>query len=323
MDNSIKSFRRKAADNSVLVFAPATVANMGPGFDIMGMALQGAGDILEIQVQPGDQLIIRNLSGVNLPDDIEKNVITPAVRSLLNALGARYSVTVTVHRKILPGSGIGSSSASSAAAVKGLNELLGNPFTDKELVCFAMEGERLVSGGTAHADNAGPAVCGGIMLIRGYDPLDYLLIPVPDSLYAAVVHPHITVNTLESRAVMPREIPIRDAVTQWGNVGGLVAGLITSDLPLVGRSLRDVVAEPHRKCFIPGYDQLKNELAAAGALASNIAGSGPSVFALCSSRESLQRCAATMRSHFDDQGIPCDVYADLLSREGARILERK
>ena len=179
---------------------------------------------------------------------------------MIAAWGHPLAVEVVIRQKIRPGSGIGSSSASSAAAVVGLNELLGRPFGEQELITFAMEGERLVSGGTAHADNAGPAVTGGIMLIRGYDPLDYIRIPVPERLYAAVIHPHITVNTVESRAVLRQEVPLRDAVSQWGNVGGLVAGLLTADMGLIGRSLKDAIAEPYRKHFIPGYDSLKAAL---------------------------------------------------------------
>lgn len=303
------------------IFAPATVANLGPGFDIMGMAIEGAGDLLRMRIAPGDSLTIRNDSDQPLPGDIEKNVVTPALRALLAAWGDSLAVEVTILEKIRPGSGIGSSSASSAAAVVGLNELLGRPFDEQQLITFAMEGERLVSGGTAHADNAGPAVAGGIMLIRGYEPLDYIRIPVPERLCAAVIHPHITVNTLESRAVMRKEIPLRDGVTQWGNVGGLVAGLLTQDMGLIGRSLKDVIAEPYRKGFIPGYDDLKTALYAVnGVLGSNIAGSGPSVFALCDGPEAAAKAGEAMQRHFERLGIAAELYAGPVSRQGARIL---
>ena len=303
------------------IFAPATVANLGPGFDIMGMAIEGAGDLLGMQIAPGDSLTIRNDSDMPLPADIEKNVVTPALRAMIAAWGGSLAVEVVIRKKIRPGSGIGSSSASSAAAVVGLNELLGRPFGEQELITFAMEGERLVSGGTAHADNAGPAVTGGIMLIRGYDPLDYIRIPVPERLYAAVIHPHITVNTVESRAVMRQEVPLRDAVTQWGNVGGLVAGLLTADMGLIGRSLKDVIAEPYRKHFIPGYDPLKEVLNGIdGVLGSNIAGSGPSVFALCDGPEAAQAAGAAMSLHFRQLGIEADLYTGPVARQGARVL---
>lgn len=164
----------------VKAFAPATVANMGCGFDIMGMTLNGVGDVVSVEVSEGDELIINNVSGVELPDDIEKNVITPAVRALMAAAGMKRKIEVTVEKKILPGSGIGSSAASSAAAVYALNEALDRPFSDERLVEFAMEGEKLISNGVPHADNVAPAILGGVVLLRSYDPLDIVRLPVPE-----------------------------------------------------------------------------------------------------------------------------------------------
>lgn len=306
----------------IKVFAPATVANIGCGFDVMGMTIDGVGDLITMSIEhSGNSLIINNQSNIELPTDIDKNVITPALKAMCAQWGKPLSIEVTILEKIFPGSGIGSSSASSAAAVFALNTLLGNPFSECDMVRFAMEGERLVSGGTAHADNAGPAITGGIMFIRGYDPLDYIKITAPQNMYTAVVHPRITVSTKESRAIMPREITVRDAVMQWGNVGGLVAGLLTGDMPLVGRSIRDVVAEPYRKGFIPGYDQLKEAIAQAGALASNIAGSGPSVFAICDSAQVAERVAGVMKNHFDNLGIINNIYKGPVAKVGARVIE--
>ena len=222
--------------------------------------------------------------------------------------------------KIETGSGIGSSAASSAAAVWGVNELLGRPFSGERLVEFAMMGEALI-GGTSHADNVGPAVLGGVVLIRGYEPLDIVRLPVPEGFFYAVVHPDIVVSTKEAREVLPREVPLHDAVTQWGNVGGLVAGFALGDVALIGRSMHDVVAEPYRKGFIPGYDQLKEGVLAEGALAMNIAGSGPSIFALAADEAVAQRVAQRMRAHFACPGIGCKIYAGRVSNCGARIVE--
>ena len=202
---------------TIRVFAPASTANLGCGFDVMGMALDGVGDVLRVRVAEGDSLTINNESEVDLPCDIEKNVITPAVRAFMDAVGKRAAVEITVEKKILPGSGIGSSAASSAAAVFGLNELFGRPFSVKGLVEFAMQGEKLISG-TAHADNSAPSVMGGIVLIRGYEPLDIVSLPVPEAFCFSVVHPHIMVSTCAARQVLRAEIPMREAVTQWGNV---------------------------------------------------------------------------------------------------------
>lgn len=316
----IRKTKNKMENRTIKVFAPASTANLGCGFDVMGMALDGVGDVLRMSVGDGDSLVINNESGVELPSDIEKNVITPAVRAFMAAAGKKAAVEITVEKKILPGSGIGSSAASSAAAVFGLNELFGRPFTVKGLVDFAMQGEKLISG-TAHADNSAPAVMGGIVFIRGYEPLDIVSLPVPDSFCFSVVHPHIMVSTKAARDVLRKEIPMREAVTQWGNVGGLVAGIMTGDMPLIGRSMRDVVVEPYRKGFIPGYDELKAACMAAGALAVNISGSGPSVFTLSDSLETARRVGNALKDHFDALGIENDLYVSHVPTVGARVVE--
>jgi homoserine kinase len=291
------------------------------------MAIDSTGDVLEIAIEPGHGLSIENTSGVELPSDIEDNVTTPAVRALLAAYvdereGVDQRVHITILKKILPGSGIGSSAASSAGAVWGLNELLGRPFTPRRLVEFAMEGESLIGGGARHADNVAPAILGGVVLIRGYEPLDLVQLPVPGNFYASVVRPHITVTTREGRGVLPTEIPLKTAVTQWGNVGGLVAGLALGDIALVGRSMRDVVAEPARKKFIPGYDQLKAALFTAGAAGANIAGSGPAVFAVCDTPDAADAICAVMARHFERLEIPADVYSSKISNRGVRSVDK-
>lgn len=300
----------------IKVFAPGTVANLGCGFDVMGLTLDGVGDLLEVGIEEGaGGLVIRNRSGKELPAKNEDNVITPAVMALLGAYEKPVRVEVTILEKIAPGSGIGSSAASSAAAVWGVNELLGRPFSGERLVEFAMMGEALI-GGTSHADNVGPAVLGGVVLIRGYEPLDIVRLPVPEGFFYAVVHPDIVVSTKQAREVLPREVPLHDAVTQWGNVGGLVAGFALGDVALIGRSMHDVVAEPYRKGFIPGYDVLKEGVLAEGALAMNIAGSGPSIFALAADEAVAQRVAQRMRAHFARPGIGCKIYAGRFASRG-------
>ena len=303
------------------VFAPGTVANLGCGFDVMGLTLDGVGDRMEVAVETdAEGLSIRNDSGVELPESIDENVITPAVRAMLAAYGRPVRVAIRLLEKIVPGSGIGSSAASSAAAVYGINELLGRPFSGKQLVEFAMQGEALL-GGTAHADNVGPALLGGVVLIRGYEPFDIVRLPVPDNFFYAVVHPDIVVSTKMAREVLPHEIPLAKAVKQWGNVGGLVAGFALRDVALIGRSMQDAVIEPYRKGFIPDYDLLKRAALDEGALALNIAGSGPSVFALASDYAVAGRIADRMREHFAARGIDCRTYAGRVSNAGARVVE--
>lgn len=302
----------------VRVFAPASIANMGCGFDVVGLALDEVGDIIEITQSEGDGLTITNNSGVPIPEDIEKNVITPVVRSFLARIGQKAQIDVTICEKIYPGSGIGSSAASSAAAAFGMNELYGCPLSEEEVVLCAMEGENLASGGY-HADNAAPAVMGGIVLIRGYEPLDIIQLPVPGNFYCAVVHPHLVVSTKEAREILPKAVPMHDAVRQWGNVGGLIAGLYSGNIGLIGRSMQDFVAEPYRKKFIPGFDDLRKAILEHGALAVNISGSGPSMFALCDHRSIADKAGAIMKEHFENLGIGSEVYVVKVSNKGAKL----
>lgn len=303
----------------VRVFAPASIANMGCGFDVIGLALDEVGDIIEIVESEGDGLTITNNSGVPMPEDIEQNVITPVVRKFLEIIGKKAQIDVTICEKIYPGSGIGSSAASSAAAAFGMNELFGCPLSEEEVVICAMEGEKLASGGY-HADNAAPAVMGGIVLIRGYEPLDLIQLPVPGNFYCAVVHPHLVVNTKDAREILPKAVPMHDAVSQWGNVGGLVAGLCQGNIGLIGRSMKDSVAEPYRKKFIPGFDELRGNLHDVGVLAMNISGSGPSVFALCDKREVAEKAGGMMKRHFEGRSIGCEVYVVKVSNKGCKLM---
>lgn len=303
----------------VRVFSPASIANMGCGFDIIGFTLDEVGDILEMTMTEGDGITIENESGVPLPEDIHKNVVTPVISKFLDIMDRKAHIDVKIIRKIYPGSGIGSSAASCAAAAYGMNALFGYPLSDEELVECAMEGENLASGGY-HADNAAPAIMGGIVLIRGYEPLDLIKLPVPGNFYCAVIHPNIVVSTKEAREILPKDVPLHDAVRQWGNVGGLVAGLYSGDINLVGRAMKDVVAEPYRKKFIPGFEDLREKLLATGALAMNIAGSGPSVFALADKFGIASRAGKIMKEHFDSRGIGYESFVVKVSNNGAKIL---
>ena len=304
----------------IKVFAPASIANLGCGFDIMGMALDEVGDVLEMTLdEDADGIGIVNETNVPLPEDIEENVITPVLRKFFEMTQCRGRVDVRILKKIYPGSGIGSSAASSAAAAFGINELFGAPLDEEGVVICAMEGENLASGGY-HADNAAPAVMGGITLIRGYDPLDIIKLPVPGNLYCPVIHPHLMVSTKAARSILPKEIPMHTAITQWGNVGGLVAGLCTGNIELVGRAMSDAVAEPYRKQYIPGFDELREKLHIAGALAMNISGSGPSVFALANRADLAQKAATIMERHFRSYGIDFETYVVKVSNKGARLI---
>jgi homoserine kinase len=235
--------------------------------------------------------------------------------ALLEALGSDAGFDIKINKRIKAGSGIGSSAASSAGAVWAINHLLGNPFTTKELIPFAMEGERLASG-VAHADNVAPALLGGFSLVRSTDPLDVISLPSPSELYATVIHPQIEIKTADSRRILKSNLSLKDAITQWGNVGGLVAGLYREDYELIGRSLQDVVIEPVRSILIPGFNEIKVAALNAGALGGGISGSGPSVFALSKGKDKALKVADAIRLAYEPFGISFDIHISNINEKG-------
>lgn len=310
--------RRK---NSVNVFAPATISNMGSGFDIIGFPLENVGDTVQVSRNDQHSLRIGRLTGyTDLPLESDENVATFAVKQMLLRLGSGQGFDIDIHKEVKPGSGIGSSASSSVAAVFAVNELLDNPFTPYELIEFAMEGEMLASG-DKHGDNVTPAMLGGITLIRSYHPFDVIRIAPPKDLYVVLLHPQIEVKTEMSRSILPEKVPLKQAIQQWGNVGGLIAGLYTSDYELIGRSMEDVVAEPVRSSLIPGYIDLKAAAMNKGALGFNISGSGPSVFAITKGRDDAQKIEEELRAVYRQENIDFNTYVSKVSSLGARVVE--
>ncbi len=307
------------SSKKIKIFSPATVANVACGFDVLGFALNNPGDEISIELNSSGQLVLADETPYGLPLAPEKNVTAVALQSMLDALQSKQGFNITFLSKIMPGSGVGSSAASSAAGVFGANELLGRPFTRKELVQFAMQGEKAASG-SAHADNVAPALMGGFTLVRSYTPLDVIPIPSP-KIYATVVHPQIEVRTSDSRKILRQEVAIKKAVEQWGNVAGLVAGLFTNDYDLIGRSLHDVIVEPVRALLIPEFYAIKQAALDAGALGCSISGSGPSIFALSKTEKIAQKVAQAMQDGFNRVGIENHVFVSPINKEGVRISE--
>jgi homoserine kinase len=307
----------------IKVFCPATIANLNCGFDVLGLCLEGIGDEMVIRKVAEKGIRITKITGADLPMETEKNVAGVAALALckdaIYRVSIEYGFEIEIHKKIKAGSGIGSSSASAAGAVFGINELLGRPFTRHELVDFAMKGE-VVASGSEHADNVAPCILGGFTLVRGYNPLDVIKIDSPDEIYAVVLHPHIEVKTSDSRAILSPTIAFKDAITQWGNLGGLIAGLYTQDYELIGRSLQDVIIEPLRKKLIPNFDQVKNSALDAGALGAGISGAGPSIFALCKGQTIAEQVAYAMSNSYLDTGIPFDIHISKVNAEGVKIM---
>lgn len=300
--------------NSVTVHAPATVANLVCGFDILGLALAEPYDVMKLTLvnEPGVRII--NRDEYNLPTQPEKNVAGVVLLAMLEKLppGTGFELEVTKHIK--PGSGIGSSAASAAGAAVAANHLFGKQFSTDELVQFAMNGEKLASG-VKHADNIAPCILGGVTLIRSIHPLDIIPIPSPQ-LFVTVVHPQIEVRTSDARQILRKQVLLKDAIKQWGNIAGLVTGFVTNNNALIGRSLEDVIIEPIRSILIPGFDELKSKCREAGALGGGISGSGPSVFMLSETQEIALATEAVMKEVYERMGIAFHTY---VTRIGAGV----
>jgi homoserine kinase len=306
---------------SVLAFAPATVANVVCGFDVFGFAVENPGDKVRASWSNTPDVTITRIVGDGglLPRESDKNTAGVAVRQLLAKLNVEHGVDLELEKNLPLGSGMGSSAASAVAALVSVNALAGNRFSKKDLVTFALEAER-VACGSAHADNIAPSLLGGFVLIRSYQPLDIISIPYPEYLCCVLVHPDIELKTKDARQLLKSTVPLRDAVQQWGNTAGLVAGLMKKDDELISRSMHDLVAEPARSLLIPGYDSVKTAAKSAGALGVGISGSGPTMFALCSSHAIAQQAGLAMLDAFKQAGLTSQQYISGLNQEGARII---
>lgn len=308
-------------NNEIKIFAPATIANVSCGFDVLGLALDTVGDEMIIRKIPENGIIISKIDGQDLPLDTHKNVAGVAGLALLAEADINHGFEIEITKRIKPGSGIGSSAASSAGAVWAMNELLGKPFNTTDLVRFAMEGERLASG-VAHADNVAPALFGGFTLVRSYEPLDIISINTPSELFATVIHPQIEVKTSDAREILRTTVLLKDAIKQWGNVGGLISGLYKEDYELIGRSLEDHIVEPIRSILIPAFDAVKQKSLAAGALGCGISGSGPSIFALSKGEETALKVADAMKSVYEKVGIDYDIHVSKINKQGIKVLAK-
>lgn len=307
------------ATNEIKVFCPATVANVSCGFDVLGVALDSVGDEMVVRKVPQKGIKITKLTGQDLPKETLNNVAGVAGNAFLLASDYDGGFEIEIDKKIKPGSGIGSSAASSVGAVWAMNHLLGNPFSKTELVKFAMEGERLASD-VAHADNVAPALFGGFTLVRSYSPLDIIDIPAPTELYLTIIHPQIEIKTSDSRKILKTTISMETGIKQWGNVGGLVAGLFKKDYDLIGRSLEDHIVEPIRSILIPGFDEVKKVSLEAGALGSGISGSGPSIFAFSKGKDTALKVGESMKKVYNKIGIDYEIHVSKINTEGVKIL---
>jgi homoserine kinase len=326
----------------IKIKAPATVANMVCGFDILGFAVNNPYDEMEMRLvnrAAGQASItIINIDDYNLPTDPEKNVAGAALLAMIEEYTANSIIEksfaddatkiglvdfstigfeVKINKLIKPGSGVGSSAASSAGAVVGANYLLGNPFSKDDLVRFAMNGEKVASG-VKHADNIAPCIHGGVTLVRSIFPLEVIALPSP-TLFVTIVHPQIEVRTADARSILKQNVQLKDAIKQWGNIAGLVAGLMKGDYDLIGRSLEDVIIEPVRSILIPGFDDLKKACKAVGALGGGISGSGPSIFFLSKEKETALAVEKEMKQLYEGLGLAHHTYVTTINQTGVQI----
>ncbi|AFN74373.1 homoserine kinase [Melioribacter roseus P3M-2] len=310
------------SSKSIKVFAPASVSNVGPGFDMMGFALHTPGDEVTVKLTDRKEIRIVKISGDNgyLPYEIEKNTTTGAMLSLLKKYRINAGMDVFIHKKMGIGSGLGSSAASAVAGVFALNELLELRLSRYELLEHALKGEFIASR-SIHADNVAPCLYGGFVLIRSYNPIDIIKIDYPDDLYCSIVYPNIEIKTSEARKLISKNVSMKKAIAQAGNASALIAGLITADYDLIGRSIVDYFAEPKRAALIPCYDDVRNAALEKGAINCNITGSGPSMFAFSRTESDARSIARAMLKAVKSAGFDGKTYVSKINKKGPVVLK--
>lgn len=307
------------AIKEIKIFSPATVANVSCGFDVFGFCLDTIGDEMVVRKTFEKGIRITKIEGYDLPFEVEKNVAGVSALALYSEAQPDCGFEIEIYKNIKPGSGIGSSSASAAGSVFAINELLGRPYNKSQLTNFAIKGEALASG-CQHADNIAPGIFGGFTLVKSLSPLEILQLPTPDDLYVTIIHPHIEIKTSEARAILPKEVSLKNAITQWANVGSLVHALHTSDYELIRRSLQDVIVEPYRSQLIPYFSEVKQASLKAGALGCGISGSGPSIFALSKGEDIAGKVENEMKNVYKNSTIEFYTFVSKINVGGMKII---
>ena len=309
--------------NRIKVFAPATISNVGCGFDTIGFAIHEPGDIVELSSRNDGIVKIKNITGDGgvLPYDVKKNTASVGILEMLkNYNDKNIGVNITIRKKMPVGSGLGSSAASSVAAVYGMNKLLNNYFSENDVLDFAIKGESIASG-AIHADNVAPSLLGGLVLIRDYNHIDIIKIPVPKNLYCSVLFPRIVIETKKARKLIKKQIQLNKARKHFGNIGTLVSGLYESNFDKIARSIEDEISEPARASLIPYFYEIKNAALNSGAYGCSISGSGPSIFAFSKSKVSAEKIVSAMKMITDKVGIKTTIYISKINSEGPKIIK--
>jgi len=307
---------------SIKIKVSASVANVSCGFDCIGYSVYEPADTLTIvqREKPGIEITMSGCGSESISVLPGRNTAGKGIMSLLTALDSQQGFRIFIEKGMPPGSGLGSSAASAVGGVFGANQLLGTPFTLDELLIHCMAGEAVASGGF-HADNVAPALLGGIQLIRSYEPLDIVSLPVPEKLFSTIVLPELTINTKEARAIVPKHVPIKSAVEQAGSLAGFTSGLYTNDFDLLGRSMVDLLAEPYRHELIPGFHLVRQAALDAGAIGCGISGSGPALFAFSDSLSTAEKAGKSMVKAFKIEGLLSQSYSSSIQKKPPVILD--
>ncbi|MCP3979195.1 MAG: homoserine kinase [bacterium] len=304
--------------SEIRVFAPATVANLGPGFDVLGLAVAEPGDTVVARVVSSSGVTLKAVHGDGgaLPVDAATNTAGIAAREVLARAGIEAGIELELFKGMPIGSGLGSSAASAAAAALATNVLLGSPLRKTELVEPCMEAEAAVAG--RHADNVAPALLGGLILVRSTDPLDLIRLPVPEGLTVSVATPAFSLPTREAREALPDRVALPEMVANNANVAGMISAFHSGDFGLLARSMVDNIVTPARAPLIPGCLGVIQAAHDAGALGSSISGAGPSVFALCRSARNANEVGTAMRDAFNKAGLDATFVIGSADSPGAR-----
>ena len=305
--------------NGVRLFSPSTISNLSCGFDVLGLCLETIGDYMEITKSKKKGIYITSIIGEKVPYDVKKNVAGVASEALIDSLNPDFGFEIKIDKKIKPGSGIGSSAASSVGAVVGINYLLGNPFKPEELIPYALEGEKLACG-SEHADNVAPAILGGITLVRSTKPIDIIKLPIPKNLKAVIIHPKIEIKTADARKVLDKSIPLEKASQYWANLGAFVSSLYENNYELMKKSIVDNIIEPKRSKLIPMFDSLKRIANDNDSIGCGISGSGPSVFSLANGLKTAKIINNSFKKIYEETGIPFKTYVSDINKSGVKIL---
>ena len=307
---------------SIKVFSPGSITNLSCGYDILGVCLENRGDEIKVSKTNQKSITIKSVNGFNLTKDIYKNVSGIAAQALMKKIDIDHGFEIEINKGIKPGSGIGSSAASSAGTVFAINQLLGSPFSLIDLVKFSMEGEKFVSG-SFHADNVAPIIFGGITLVRTIRELDVVSLPIPKDLEMIVIRPNIEIKTADSRKVVKKKVKIEKMTQQSANLGSFVSSLYSEDYDLMSRSVIDQVVEPDRAFLIPEFDNIQRISKNSGSIAVGISGSGPSIFSLSNNRITSNKVLESISQHYSSMDIEHDVFISKVNSGGIKIIETK